>query len=427
MQYVLVHGKVLNGHADMRVREGLQIYVKEGRIEKMTEEGEPIPSSYEVVDVKGKYITPGLINMHVHLAGNGSHSSKPRDNEKLVNTLFSNPITKAIAYKMVCRYAELEMYGGVTTIRTVGGLRNLDTRLRDEIAQGKRRGPRILAANEGITVKGGHMAGSVAKVARGKEEAVHFVEEAKKQNVDLVKLMITGGVLDAKEKGTPGEMKMPEDMIESICTRAHSLGLLTAAHVESSEGVKAALRNGVDSIEHGAAPDEEMMELFKKRGAFLITTLSPALPFALFDPRISGTDAIQQYNGKMVFEGIRDCSKAALQNGIPVGLGNDVGCPWITQYDFYRELVYFHKYVGVTNTFALYTATLQNAILAGLGETTGSIDEGKAADLLVMKKNPVEDLNALRNLDMVIVRGERVIPKYRRDREIDRQLDPFLK
>ncbi len=424
MKYVIINAKLLNGHRDMHVEEGKYIYVSEGKIEKITKS---LEDGYDIVDLEGKYILPGLINMHVHLAGNGAHSGKQKDNKKTVDFLFSNPVTKAIAYQMVCNFAKLELYGGVTTIRTVGGLKDLDTRLRNEIKAGKKTGPTILAANEGITVEGGHMAGSVARVARNNEEAKRFVEASYAQGVDLVKLMVTGGVLDAKEKGVPGEMKMPEDMIQTICKKAHQLGLLTSAHVESTEGVKAALRNGVDSIEHGAKPDQEMIDLFKEKKAFLITTLSPALPFALFDPSVSKVDDTQLFNGKMVFDGIVECSKAALENHIPVGLGNDVGCPWITQYDFYRELVYFHKYVGVTNGFALYTATLQNAILAGISDVTGSIDAGKQADMIVVKENPLDDLNALKNIDIVFTKGKMVHPKIKRDKEIEKRLDAFCK
>lgn len=424
MKYVIINAKLLNGHRDMHVEEGKYIYVSEGKIEKITKS---LEDGYDIVDLEGKYILPGLINMHVHLAGNGAHSGKQKDNKKTVDFLFSNPVTKAIAYQMVCNFAKLELYGGVTTIRTVGGLKDLDTRLRNEIKAGKKTGPTILAANEGITVEGGHMAGSVARVARNNEEAKRFVEASYAQGVDLLKLMVTGGVLDAKEKGVPGEMKMPEDMIQTICKKAHQLGLLTSAHVESTEGVKAALRNGVDSIEHGAKPDQEMIDLFKEKKAFLITTLSPALPFALFDPSVSKVDDTQLFNGKMVFDGIVECSKAALENHIPVGLGNDVGCPWITQYDFYRELVYFHKYVGVTNGFALYTATLQNAILAGISDVTGSIDAGKQADMIVVKENPLDDLNALKNIDIVFTKGKMVRPKIKRDKEIEKRLDAFCK
>ena len=89
--------------------------------------------------------------------------------------------------------------------------------------------------------------------------------ETKKEKVDLVKLMITGGVLDAKEKGVPGELKMSPDMVRAVCDKAHADGYIVSAHVESPEGVRVALENGVDSIEHGAKMDDAMIELFKER------------------------------------------------------------------------------------------------------------------------------------------------------------------
>ena len=384
-------------------------------------------SGYEEIDLQGKYILPGLINMHVHLAGNGKPQKKQRDNEALVKKIMSNGLTKAIAYNMVCGFAKDELYSGVTTIRTVGGLGDFDTRLRDDIAAGKKPGPRILAANEGISVPGGHMAGSVAIAADSVEEALQHLETSKAQKVDLVKLMITGGVLDAKEKGVPGELKMAPEMVKVVCDKAHTMGYMVAAHVESPEGVKAALKNGVDSIEHGAKADEEMISLFKEHNAFLCTTLSPALPYALFDRFITNASEVEQFNGNVVFEGIIDCAKAAIANDIPVVLGNDVGCPWITQYDFWRELYYFHKYVGVSNAFALYTATCRGAEMAGIGDITGTLEPGKCADMIVVEKNPLEDLRVLRNVDMVIVQGKVIrAPKVKKKQIVETELDKFL-
>ena len=384
-------------------------------------------SGYEEIDLQGKYILPGLINMHVHLAGNGKPQKKQRDNEALVKKIMSNGLTKAIAYNMVCGFAKDELYSGVTTIRTVGGLGDFDTRLRDDIAAGKKPGPRILAANEGISVPGGHMAGSVAIAAGSIEEALHHLEIAKAQKVDLVKLMITGGVLDAKEKGVPGELKMAPEMVKAVCDKAHAMGYKVAAHVESPMGVKVALQNGVDSIEHGAKADEEMIALFKEHNAFLCTTLSPALPYALFDRSITNASEVEQFNGNVVFEGIIDCAKAAIANDIPVVLGNDVGCPWITQYDFWRELYYFHKYVGVSNAFALYTATCRGAEMAGIGAVTGTLEPGKCADMIVVEKNPLEDLRALRNVDMVVAQGKVLrSPKVKKKQIVETELDKFL-
>ena len=426
MKYAYINGKILSGDKDMQVKQGLVI-VTEG--EKITDIVKEVPKSpdMKVVDLDGRYIMPGLINMHVHLAGNGKPQKKQRDNEKLVKTLMGTALSRAVAYKVVSDFARTELLSGVTTIRTVGGLGDFDTRLRDEIAAGKRVGPRILAANEGISVPGGHMAGSVAVAAHSMDEALKQLEHAENEKVDLVKLMITGGVLDAKEKGVPGELKMKPEMVKGVCDRAHAAGYKVAAHVESPEGVKVALANGVDSIEHGAKPDDEMIRLFKEKNAFLCTTISPAVPYALFDRSLTNATEVEQYNGNIVFDGIVECARAALANDIPVVLGNDVGCPWITQYDFWRELCYFHKYTGVSNAFALYTATKRSAELAGIGDITGSIEKGKCADMIVTKDNPLDRLEALRHVDMVIARG-RVIysPKIKVNSLVERELDKFL-
>ena len=426
MNYAFTNGKILDGTKDMQIQEGLCILVENGTITDIVPNTADL-SDYKVIDLHGNYIIPGLINMHVHLAGNGKPQKKQRDNEKLVKKIMSSSLTRAIAYKMVSGFATDELLSGVTTIRTLGGLGNFDTRLRDEIEAGTKIGPRILASNEGISVPGGHMAGSVAIAASTIPEALEHLEKSKKENVNLIKLMVTGGVLDAKEKGVPGELKMSPEMIRAICEKAHADGYVVAAHVESPEGVRVALENGVDSIEHGAKMDDDMIRLFKEHSAFLCTTLSPALPYALFDRTLTNATEVEQYNGNVVFEGIIDCAKKALANDIPVVLGNDVGCPWITQYDFWRELHYFHKYVGVSNSFALYTATKRSAELAGIGDITGSIEKGKAADMIVTKENPLENLQALRNLEMVISNGKLIEkPKIKKRKQVETELDKFL-
>lgn len=426
MKYAYINGKILSGDKDMQVEHGLVIVTDGEKIVDITKEA-PKSADVKVVDLEGRYIMPGLINMHVHLAGNGKPQKKQRDNEKLVKTLMGTALSRAVAYKVVSDFAKTELLSGVTTIRTVGGLGDFDTRLRDEIAAGKKVGPRILAANEGISVPGGHMAGSVAVAAHSIDEALKQLEHAEQEKVDLVKLMITGGVLDAKEKGVPGELKMKPEMVKAVCDKAHAAGYKVAAHVESPEGVKVALANGVDSIEHGAKPDDEMIRLFKERNAFLCTTISPAVPYALFDRSLTNATEVEQYNGNIVFEGVVECSKAALANDIPVVLGNDVGCPWITQYDFWRELCYFHKYTGVSNSFALYTATKRSAELAGIGDVTGSIEKGKCADMIVTKENPLDNLEALRHVDMVIARGKLIDrPQIKINSLVERELDKFL-
>ena len=426
MKFAYRNAHLLDGTRDMLLRDGLAVLTDGETIAGIVPE-EAVPEGFEPVDLGGKYLMPGLINLHVHLAGNGKPQKKQRDNEKLVRRLMGTGLSRAAAYHVVAGFARLEVMSGVTTIRTVGGLGDFDTRLRDEIAAGKRPGPRILAANEGISVPGGHMAGSVAVAAEDIPQALRQVDRAREQGVDLIKLMITGGVMDAKAKGVPGELKMPPEMVKAVCDRAHSLGYPVAAHVESTEGVRVALENGVDSIEHGAKLDEHLIRLFRDRGACLCTTLSPALPYALFDRSVTHATEVEQFNGNVVFEGIIACAKAALENDIPVVLGNDVGCPWITQYDFWRELCYFRKYVGVSNAFALHTATGRAAEVMGLGSVTGTVEVGKSADLIVTRGNPLADLRALRSVDMVVARGRRYdAPRVKYNARVMAELDKFL-
>lgn len=426
MKYAFTHANIIDGTKNMTVKENYTLVVNNDKIEDIFP-GEREIKDAVTINLNGKYLLPGLINMHVHLAGNGKPQKKQRDNEKLVKILMGSSLSRAISYSIVASFAKTELMSGVTTIRTVGGLGNFDTRLRDEIKAGKKTGPRILASNMGISVPHGHMAGSVAVACKTIDEALTQVDKSASEHVDLIKLMITGGVLDAKEKGVPGELKMPPEMIKAVTEKAHSLGYKVAAHVESPEGVRLALLNGVDSIEHGAAPDDEIISLFKKNNATLCTTISPALPYALFDRSVSNASEVEQYNGNVVFEGIINCAKSAVKNGIPIVLGNDVGCPWITQYDFWRELYYFHKFVGVSTADALYAATGQAAITAGIGDITGTLTPGKSADLIVTREDPLSDLKALSKVDTVMCMGRFYAhPTFKVNKRVKAELDKFL-
>lgn len=420
-----INGIILNGKEDMQPLSGYCILTDGETIQDVVLK-EDVPSGAELIDLKGKYIMPGLINLHVHLPASGKPKKKQSDVKKLVKIMTSNALMRTIAKKMCEGYAKTQLYSGVTTIRTVGGIINLDSIIRDDIAAKKTVGPRILASNMAVSVPDGHMAGSLAYEATTPEEAAYYVRKIAEDKPDLIKLMITGGVLDAKEKGEPGVLKMAPELIKAACDQAHALNLKVAAHVESPEGVKEALKNGVDTIEHGAKPDEEMIQLFKEKKAAQVATLSPALPYALFDRSISHVSEMEQFNGNVVFEGIIENAKACLANGILVGLGTDTGCPYITQYDMWRELNYFHKYCGVSNAFALHTATEVNAKIAGIDQTVGTIEKGKCADFVVTEKNPLESLEALRNISMVVTRGVCINnPKVKKMPEVETELDKF--
>lgn len=424
-KYALTNCTLLDGMEQMQPRTGMCVCIDGTRIAQVVAGN--APAGWRTIDLGGAYVMPGLINLHVHLPASGKPKKKASDPKKLVKLITSNGLMRRIGVKMCEGYAKTELLSGVTTIRTVGGVADFDTTIRDLSAAGKILAPRIAASDMAVSVPGGHMAGSLAYEAKTPEEAAAYVEKIAEAKPDLIKLMITGGVLDAEVVGEPGVLRMQPELVKAACDKAHALGMKVAAHVESPEGVRVALENGVDSIEHGAQPDEEILRLFRERGAFQVATISPALPYALFDRSVSHATYEQQENGKVVFDSIIALAKANLANGVPVGLGTDTGCPYITHYDMWRELYYYVKYCGVTPAFALYSATLLNARLAGLGNETGSIEEGKAADLIVCDRDPLADLSALRTLRMVVRQGWRVEnPAPKKMPEVERELDRFL-
>lgn len=429
MKYVLKNGVILDGTREMQPVTGMMIRIENGRIKDILPNEDTV-SDCEVIDLKGAYVLPGLINLHVHLATSGKPpkaNKKPTNYKRLFQILSRSRLVKFVLKRMLKGYARTELMSGVTTIRTVGGILDMDARIRDEIDDGKLIGPRILAGNTGVSVPGGHFAGSIATEAESPEQAREHVRQIAATGPDHIKLMITGGVMDASEEGEPGVLRMPPEIVKAACDEAHRLGYKVAAHVESPEGVRVALENGVDTVEHGAKLDDNMIRLFKERGASPVCTISPALPYAVFNLSESHAPAVAKKNGKIVMDGIIECARTCRENGIPVGLGNDVGCPFIVHYNFWRELCYYHKYVGASNEETLHTATMGNAQIAGIDNETGSLEKGKSADLIVVKENPLEDLTALRNVSMVMVRGRLIRnPKVKRMKYVDDLLDRYM-
>ena len=429
MKYALKNAIILNGTKDMEPITGMAVLVDRERIADIVPET-AIPNGFEVVDLGGAYLLPGLINLHVHLATSGKPpkaEKKPPNYKLLFQILSKSRLVLAVIKRMTAGYAKTELMSGVTTIRTVAGILDIDAQIRDQINTGTIVGPRILSANTAVSVPGGHFAGSIATEADSPEMAAEHVRQIAETKPDLIKLMITGGVMDSSAEGEPGVLRMPPEIVKAACDEAHRLGYMVAAHVESPEGVRVALENGVDTVEHGARLTDETIRLFKERGASLICTLSPALPYAEFALSESHALPIAKKNGRIVMDGMIDCAKTCLEHGIPVGLGNDVGCPFVLHYNFWRELCCYHKYIGASNRDSLHAATLGNAKIVGIDSETGSIEKGKSADMIVVRDNPLNDLSALRNVSMVIIKGTRIRnPRVKRMKEVDVLFDRYL-
>ncbi|MFA6844282.1 MAG: amidohydrolase family protein [Sphaerochaetaceae bacterium] len=427
--YAFIHANIFVGTDIGTLIEDSTVLVKDGMIEMVGAKGDA-PRDYEVIDLGGRYLLPGMVNLHAHLFGTG----KPAKNlgggssQKNLVAFVNSPIGRPVIDNMVKKHVRQALASGVTTIRSSGDFAYSDVRVRDLINKGRMAGPRLLVPGPAITCIGGHGDGTFAKTSDDPKVLQSFVEERKAHNVDWIKICVTGGVMDAKVKGEPGIVKMTAEQTKAVCDKAHELGYRVASHTESSQGIKVALENGVDTIEHGSLLDEELVSQFLNRGAAFIVTTSPALPLAKLPSSVTQLNDLCTYNSGVLLEHMIGGAKMALSNGIPVGLGTDESCPLVTPYSMAREIFYFAKYYGVSNSFALFTGTLGNARIAGIDKTTGSIEQGKCADLIILKDNPLKDLKALRHVDMVMAKGLLLKnPKVKHNDQIDDWLDSLEK
>ena len=426
MKYAFINATVLDGSENMQPKPGRAVLVEDGIIKEICDNPTNL-GEIKTVDLENRYLMPGLINLHVHLPGSGMPSYTKKQNAKTVSFLMSNIVTRTAVYALCYKFAHTQLMSGVTTIRTVGGLGNIDSRIRNDINKGKRIGPRMLVSDMAVSVPEGHMAGLLAYEAKTPEDCVKYVRKIAENKPDLIKIMVTGGVLDAKVRGEPGVLKMPPELIRACCDEAHRLGYKVAAHIESPTGLRAALENGVDTVEHGADADEDMIKLFKEAGAAQVCTISPAIPGAYFPTEVTHMTEMAKFNSNIVMEGMISCAKKALAAGVPVGLGTDTACPFVTHYDMWRELVYFKKFVGVSNAFALHTATQVNAEIAGIDGETGTVEVGKSADFVITDKSPLEALTALRTPYMVVMRGKTIKnPGVKKFDYVETELDKLL-
>ena len=421
MNYVLKNANIFDGKNNENIQKNMMVIIEDGKIKDIKQSNDDIGEDYKVIDLKGQYLLPGLINLHAHLFGTGKPSKAlgGGSGQKLLVKFVNTSLGKPVIDSMVKKHVTSALNSGVTTIRSSGDFCFSDVRIRDKINSGE-----IIVPGPAITCVGGHGDGTFAVSNDDPNTLAEYVKSHKDKGVDYIKICVTGGVMDAKKKGEPGEVKMTIEQTKAVCDMAHRLGLKVASHTESSNGIEVALAGGVDTVEHGSFLDENLVQKFKENNSAFIVTTSPALPLVKLSPNITKLNEMCVYNSNVILDGMVKGAKEALKNNIPVGLGTDASCPLVTPYDMWREVYYFAEFYGVSNAFAIHTATLKNAQILGIDDITGSIDVGKQADLIVVKENPLENIKSLRKVNMVMVGGKLIeSPKYERHEQIDEWLD----
>ncbi|MEI2466739.1 metal-dependent hydrolase family protein [Niallia taxi] len=435
--YALKNCQVIYGEMGKKADTNRTILINEqGIIQDIGKSNDlSVPSNYETVDISGKYVMPGLINAHVHLFADGKPFSLSVSEGMLnfaYHHILDTKIGRSVLKKRMKKNAITALHAGVTTMRSVGEFFYQDVHLRDEIKANKFVGPNLLVSGYFLSVTGGHGAPYLALVGDSPWEARKNVRINVKNGVDLIKICVTGGVTDAKMVGEAGRLQMTEEEVAAICKEAHKLGMRVAAHVESTKGVRIALRGGVDTIEHGAEMDEEIITLYKKNPnalkgyTALIPTLQAGYPSAKLDRSLTRVSETVKENSRLVYDsmlkGVQQAVK--LKYDIKMGIGTDAAMPFVTHYDIWRELDHLMRQTNLNSIQLIEKVTKTNAEILGIDDLTGTIELGKQADLIVLDQNPLDNIKALADISMVMVKGNLIkAPAVKRMKEVDELLD----
>jgi imidazolonepropionase-like amidohydrolase len=401
--YYLYCGKILDVQSGKEL-SNQTIVVSKNKIVKVVEGFEPKSKPNDIeIDLKNKYILPGLIDLHVHIEGvNNSHSyiAKYVDNEA------------DIAFEAV-KYAEITLLAGFTTVRDLGGT-GVNISLRNAINKGIVKGPRIFTAGKAIATTGGHAdptngsnrklvgdPGPKEGVINSPEEGVKAVRDRYKEGADVIKITATGGVLSVAKSGKNPQFTIEE--IKAITTTAKDYSMLTAAHAHGDEGMQRAILGGIKTIEHGTFMSEETMEMMKKYDCYLVPTITAGKEVA-HNAEIEGFyPDIVVPKAKEVGPKIQSTFAKAFKKGVKIAFGTDAGVFPHGQNG--KEFGYMVE-AGMPVLAAIQSATITNAMLLGIDQEIGQIKPNFIADIVAFDQSPFQNINTLEKTIFVMKEGK---------------------
>jgi imidazolonepropionase-like amidohydrolase len=350
------------------------------------------PDGYKVIDVSGKTVMPGLIDLHVHLSW--GENDLIRWPWGVIPPLLDKPMTMVGIKGFARARKTLEM--GFTTLRDVGDVGCLSVALRDAINTGIVEGPRILSSGQYLATTAGHGNSMppwltrndvMTNVADGVEGVLKAVRQQIKMKTDWVKFCATSSFTDM-------DQQFNDEEVRTLIGEAHEKGKRVAAHCVRAKGTLAAVKEGVDTVEHGSELTEEIINLMLRNGTYLVPTLS-AVWSVLNRGKDFGYTESELKSIRPILEGHYKSFQMALDAGIRIGFGTDAGFT-VPHGENALEFEMMCEY-GMTPMKAILTATRDAASVLRLEDRLGTLEKGKWADLIVIDGNPLENIKILQD------------------------------
>lgn len=370
-------------------RPGMRVEIAGGRIAEVAPALGSGAADSRVVALDGATLLPGLIDLHVHVVWDGSAdpvATNARDGEQLT-------VAKAV------EHARRTLLGGITTVRDVGSVEDIAITVAHASAQNVFAGPRIIASGQTLIMTGGHDP-FWGIMVDGVDEAVKAVRRQVYAGAGVIKLSATGGVYGRASGEDVGQAELSREEIEAICHEAHRFGLSVAAHAIGEEGIANAVDGGIDTIEHGHFLTPELAAEMARRGTALIPTLFVYRQIA----SMPGIPAYAQEKARAIVERHRLAVRYAREAGVVIGAGTDAGSPLTPHPALVEELTCLVD-AGLTPAEALRSATSDAAGILGMGDEIGTVAPGRTADLVAVGGDPTADLEALRDVRLVVKGG----------------------
>ncbi|MGB5491463.1 MAG: amidohydrolase family protein [Woeseiaceae bacterium] len=355
----------------------------------------------DVIDLRNKFVLPGLMDMHVHLQGELGPNND-RDALKMSDQLMQ---MRSLYYAMNTLKA------GFTTVRDVGSSAQEMYAMRDAINNGWIDGPRIIAAG-GVGITGGHadISGvspnlmeiyTSANVCDGPYDCRRAARNAIKYGADLVKITSTGGVMTDRATGTGQQMEMDE--LREVVQAAARMGRKVASHAHHEDGIVAALEAGVASIEHGSYTGPRAIKLFKETGAYLVPTLLAGKTVAAMAVEADFmSDAVRE-KAIRVGNDMAGSFEKAHKAGVNIAYGTDSG---ISPHGTNAEEAVLMAEAGMSPMDIIVSATINAADLIDMSDSIGTIEDGKFADIIAVDRSPLENIEELLDVDFVMKGGK---------------------